>query len=152
MRRPVRKPHDVQVEAPGLVYKQGSGNAEAAHIIPVAERKNSARDSAQKAAGLWSVYDTCNGISLEARLHTAFDSHLWCMDERAIFRLSDAERDAAKIKEYGLDAWNGNTLHGLITGRGSGYPTAQLLKAQYNLFLSKVDNKYRTSRFASDTS
>jgi HNH endonuclease len=125
----------------GLVYKQGSGNVQAAHIIPVAERKDSARDSAQQAAGLWSVYDTCNGITLEARLHAAFDSYLWCMDERGIFRLSDAERDAAKIKEYGFDAWNGNTLRGLITDRGSGYPTAQLLKARYDLFLSKVDNK-----------
>jgi len=130
----------------GKRYKQGSGNVEAAHIIPVAERKDSSLDAAQKASGLWNRYDTCNGISLEARLHTAFDSYLWCMDENGKFHLSDAERDAAKIQEYGLGKWNGNTLQKLNIGGGLGYPTAQLLKARYDLFLAKVEEKKKVSR------
>ena len=74
----------------------------ALHIIPLAERKDSARDAPQAASGLWSFYDTGNGMSFKARLHAAFDSHLWCMDEGGIFHQSDAERDEAKIREYGF--------------------------------------------------
>ena len=121
-------------------YKQGSGNVEAAHIIPVAEGKDAARDAAQKASGLFSLYDTCNGISLEKGLHNAFDSYLWCVDEKGIFHLSDAERDAAKIEEYGLAKWAGNALN-LNIGFGPGYPAEQILKARYELFLAKVGNK-----------
>ena len=122
------------------IYKPGSGNVQAAHIIPVAKKNDSSLDDARNASGLWSLYDTCNGISLEARLHTAFDSYLWCMDEWGTFHLSDAEKDAAKINEYKLDTLNGKTLKLNIDG-GSGYPTAQLLQARYNLFRSKVDEK-----------
>ena len=121
-------------------YKQGSGNVQAAHIIPVAKKNDSSLDDARNASGLWSLYDTCNGISLEASLHTAFDSYLWCMDETGKFYLSDAEKDAAKINEYKLDTLNGKTLKLNIDG-GSGYPTAQLLKARYELFRFKVDEK-----------
>ena len=109
----------------------------------MAEGKASDRDDAEKASGLFNVYDTCNGISLEARLHTAFDSYLWCMDEKGIFCLSDAERDAAKILEYGLAKWKGNELN-LGIGRESGYPTEQLLKARYDLFRAKVEKKKRS--------
>lgn len=121
-------------------YIQGCGNVEAAHLIPVAEGKDATLEAAEKASGLFSMYDTCNGISLEKGLHNAFDSYLWCVDEKGIFRLSDAERDAAKIEAHELDKWAGNSLN-LNIGFGPGYPTEQILKARYELFLAKVRNK-----------
>lgn len=79
-------------------------------------------------------------MSLAEYLHTALDSYLWCMDKNGIFCLSDALTDSAKIQEYQLNKWNGKTLN-LNVGLGPYYPTEEILKAQYELFLDKVWKK-----------
>jgi HNH endonuclease len=116
----------------GKEYKQGSHNVEAAHIIPATSPPDLRRQ-----AGLHGLYDTRNGMLLESRLHEAFDSYVWCMDEEGKFRLSDAESHTAKIKDYGLAKWEGNSLN-LRIGFDPDAPTKETLKARYELFRAMV--------------
>jgi HNH endonuclease len=124
----------------GKVYKQGSGNVEAVHIIPVASPLDVRRQ-----AGLYNLYDTCNGMLLDSTLHKAFDSYVWCMDEEGKFCLSDAESHAEKIKDYKLAKWEGNSLN-LNIGFDPHAPTKETLKTRYNLFLFEVDKKKQMER------
>ena len=62
------------------------------------------------------------------------------MDEEGKFCLSDAESHAAKIKDYKLAKWEGNSLN-LNIGFHPDAPTKETLKTRYNLFLSEVDKK-----------
>ena len=119
----------------GKVYKQGSGNVEAAHIIPVASPLDVRRQ-----AGLHNLYDTRNGMLLESTLHEDFELYVWCMDEEGKFCLSDVECHAAKIKDYKLAKWEGNSLN-LNIGFHPDAPTKETLKSRYDLFLSEVDKK-----------
>jgi HNH endonuclease len=82
-------------------------------------------------------YVARNGILLESRLHKAFDSYVWCMDEDGKFRLSDAESHAAKIKDYELAKWEGNSLN-LNIGSDPDAPTKETLRARYELFRAMV--------------
>ena len=124
----------------GKVYKQDSGNVEAAHIIPVASPPDVRRQ-----AGLRGLYDTRNGMLLESRLHEAFDSFVWCMDEEGKFRLSDAESHTAKIKDYELAKWEGNSLN-LNIGSDPDAPTKETLKARYEFFRTRSRMEGRRTR------
>ncbi|KAG7372872.1 HNH endonuclease [Nitzschia inconspicua] len=119
----------------GKQFKQGSGNVEAAHIIPVASPLN-----VRHRAGLRGLYDTRNGMLLESRLHKAFDSYVWCMNEEGKFCLSDAKCHIAEIGKYELSQWEGKTLN-LRIGIDPDAPTKATLKARYDLFLAKVKEK-----------
>ncbi|KAG7354569.1 HNH endonuclease [Nitzschia inconspicua] len=128
-----------------LAWEQGSdgspkkrtpcGTVEAAHIIPVASPLD-----VRHRAGLRGLYDTRNGMLLESRLHIAFDSFVWCMNEEGKFCLFDAESDAENIRKYGLSKWEGKTLN-LGIGIDPDAPTKATLKARYDLFLAKVKEK-----------
>ncbi|KAG7340289.1 HNH endonuclease [Nitzschia inconspicua] len=119
----------------GKRFKQGSGTVEAAHIIPVASPLD-----VRHRAGLRGLYDTRNGMLLESRLHKAFDSYVWCMNEEGKFCLSDAKCHIAEIGKYGLSQWKGKTLN-LRIGTDPDAPTKATLKARYDVFLAKVKEK-----------
>ncbi|CAB9505069.1 expressed unknown protein [Seminavis robusta] len=114
----------------GTQYREGSGNVQAAHIIPVAAKKR-----VLEQAKICSIYDTCNGMLLESTLHKAFDSYLWCLNENGVFCVSDAERHQKKIKEYGIAKYRSNVLD----LSGDNFPTKATLRARHALFQSKVD-------------
>ena len=54
-----------------------TNNVQAAHIIGVERGLAKARAK----ANILNPYNECNGMLLEASLHSAFDSYQWCMDE-----------------------------------------------------------------------
>lgn len=82
---------------PGKKLKPKANNVQAAHIIGVEPGMARTREE----AGIVNAYDTWNVLLLEASLHSAFASFLWCMDEFCIVHVSDIG------KEQGHGEWEG---------------------------------------------
>ena len=107
-----------------VTLREKTGNLEAAHIIGVELSLVNTRES----AGVLNEYDTTNGMLLEKSLHVAFDAFKWCMDDTGKVHVrDDAKEDIGK--------WEGKFLN-LQVGEAN-YPSKQLLRARYELYLSK---------------
>ena len=93
---------------------------------------------ARQAAGVVSVYDTTNGMLLEASLHTTFDSYLWCMDEFCLVRVSERVKADDELREY-----EGKRINLVVSDRR--FPSRELLRARFELY-RKMQSKKRSTK------